>query len=225
VTRLNGKRTWVHGAAGLVLMALVAQAAEAYTDFSGTPHTSQVLTETSPGSGIYEFDEQYTWRDEGAGGHDQTELGTWASRTWEYEAYQYNGIGNVVDLSTAGYFVSYRFVIPVDITYLDTVTISSDYRQLVARATNDTSNWFAQASLFSSSSGSFVSGSNTVPLASFDTSTPGEVSFYFRVAEGLGGGAGIDSLHVTATTFPVPEPAGLALMGLAGCFMLGRRRA
>jgi hypothetical protein len=162
--------------------------------FEGTPNTTQTLGSTAPG--VFEFDEQFTWRDENGGGHDQTELGTWASRTWAYKAYQYNGIGNVVDVSTPGYYVEYGFLIPVDQSALIDISVEVVSRGIVARATNSPDSWYLQNSLFVSG-GSFEQRSASVPMVSWDTTVPGQVKFYLVFENNNNGG--VDSFHVTAT--------------------------
>lgn len=201
----------------VVLALVVSCTVQAYTMFEGTPNTTQTLSSTAPG--VFEFDEQFTWRDENGGGHDQTELGTWASRTWTYKAYQYNGLGNVVDVSTPGYYVEYGFLIPVDQSALIDINVEVVSRGIVARATNSPDSWYLQNSLFVSG-GSFELKSASVPMVSWDTTVPGQVKFYLVFENNNNGG--VDSFHVTATT--VPEPISVVLLGLGGLVTLHRRR-
>lgn len=200
-----------------ILAIVLSGTVQAYTSFEGTPNTTQTLVGTAPG--IFEFDEQFTWRDENGGGHDQTELGTWAARTWSYKAYQYNGIGNVVDLSTPGYYLEYSFLVPVDQSVLTDITIAVVSRGAVVRATNNPDSWYLQSSLFVSG-GSFTELSANVPMVSWDTSVSGQVKFYLVFENN--NNAGIDSLHVSATA--VPEPVSIFTLGLGGLLTFCRRQ-
>jgi hypothetical protein len=202
----------------IVILALILSGTvQAYTMFEGAPNTTQTLTGTAPG--VFEFDEQFTWRDENGGGHNQNELGTWAAKTWAYKAYQYDGLGNVVDVSTPGYYVEYGFLVPVDQSILSDITVTVGSRGIVVRATNNPDLWYLQNSLFLSA-GSFTEKSASVPMLSWDTSVSGQVKFFLVLENNNNGG--VDSLHVTATA--VPEPVSVVLLGLGGLITLCRRQ-
>jgi hypothetical protein len=218
-------RLGLSAAAVFAFSGAVAQADVLYT---GSPNATVTLTETSPGQ--YGFSEEYLWRDEnGPNSATETTLGSWASRTWAYDADQSDSIGNTIMVGTGDpghtQFVQYKVIIPVDQAYLGTVTVESVLRGgVVARAyANDAANPYAAPSLFSEGSNSYTMHSNTVPLSSMDVSIPNQVSFELFLDQEAGNFAGsIDSLSIGATT--VPEPASLGMIGAAGLLLLRRRR-
>jgi hypothetical protein len=198
-----------------------------YVIYDATPGAIVTLTETPPASGTYQFSEEYLWRDEAPGNpHTQAELGSWASRTKDYRGYQYDGVGNTVLLEDATMYIEYEFIIPVDDSQLGIVTLDTSMNgsSVRARALDYTnSSWYTLPQITEGGAG-FTSDTGIIPAAALDTSVNGQVRVQLWVVqEGSGGIHGIDSLTLTATTIPVPEPASLALVGILGLVSMRRR--
>lgn len=204
----------------------VTGVAEGYTFFEGRPEAVVTLSETSPGSNVYQFSEDYLWRDENGGGHSEEQLGSWASLTKGYRGYQHNDIGNTVLLEATGHHIEYEFIIPVDKSNLTDVAIEARMRgsSLVARVYDfENANWYSLHSLFGGGSSAWEVKSASVPTAALGGSIDGEVRLkLFLHQEGNGFGNGIDSLLITATA--VPEPVGATVIGLGALALICRRR-
>lgn len=212
-------------AATAVLGSVALNSAQAYVLYDATPAAVVTMTQSPPASGTYVFNEGFTWRDENGGGHTDSELGTWAAKTYDYRGYQDNGVGNTVLLEDATMYIEYRFILPVDDSNVSSITLNTvmNGTSVRARFLNYTdNNWYSLAPVTSGGVG-FTSMTNSVPAAAWDTSVNGQVGLdLWIVQESAGGVNGIDEFTLTATTV-VPEPAGLGLIG-AGLLLLGRRR-
>jgi len=213
-------------AAAAVLGAMTVNTTQAYTLYDATPGAVITLGENPPASGTYVFNEGFTWRDEAPGNpHNETTLGTWASKTYDYKGYQDNGVGNTVLLEDPSMYIEYRFILPVDGSNVSSITLNTvmNGSSVRARFLNYTdNNWYSLAPVTSGGAG-FTSMTNSVPTAAWDTSVSGQVGLdLWIVQEGSGGVNGIDEFTLTATTV-VPEPASLGLLS-AGLLVLAQRR-
>ncbi|MCC6422301.1 MAG: PEP-CTERM sorting domain-containing protein [Phycisphaerales bacterium] len=208
-----------------VLGSMAVNSAQAYVLYDATPGAVVTMTESPPASGTYVFNEGFTWRDENGGGHTQNDLGSWAAKTYDYRGYQYDGVANTVLLEDATMYIEYRFILPVDDSNVTSITLNTVMNGAGVRARfldYVNSSWYSLSPVTTGGAG-FTSMTNSVPLAAWDNSIPGQVGLdLWIVQEGSGGVNGIDEFTLTATT-AVPEPASLGLIG-AGLMLLGRRR-
>jgi len=212
-------------AAAAFVSSVAVNSTQAYVLYDATPAAVVTMTQSPPASGTYVFNEGFTWRDENGGGHTQSELGTWASKTYDYRGYQYDGVGNTVLLEDATMYIEYRFILPVDDANVTSISLNTvmNGSSVRARFLNYTdSSWYSLSPVTTGGSG-FTSMTGSVPAAAWDNSVSGQVGLdLWIVQEGSGGVNGIDEFTLTATTV-VPEPASLGLV-VAGMMLLGGRR-
>ncbi len=228
----NSDRSWKRAlhqslaktlAALLVLLGINTASA---TVFIGSPGNVVTMTESIPGT--YVFTDEYRWRDEPPAppANPETLLGTWANSTVSYDAEQWDGIGNVIMLEVPGRFIEYEFIIPVDASFLTSLSITTVMRGAGVRSfayNYDTDSW-PEGSFYLTIGGSgFDEDTADIDSSRWNTAVPGQVGFRILIEQiSTGAGAGIDSLNLTAVT--VPEPGTFTLLAVGAAALLVRRR-
>lgn len=213
-------RASIGAVAGLLFLSSGASGDTVF--WSDDPHHVVVLTEVAPGE--FGFTEDYSWYTDNAG--DPHILGDWADKAWSYTSvaqdttfWQDDRLNLQADPRGR---LDYKFVIPVDGSLIDEITIAAQMRNVTTGRVRATENDSFGSAILLASSSAFVDLSAVVDIADVDTSTPGQVSFFLKIEnEANSFGGGIFSLDVTATT--VPEPASLGLLAFGAVLMSMRR--
>jgi hypothetical protein len=217
---------------GVAAMSIAPDHASAlqYYDFTGSPGATVTLAETAPGSGVFNFRDDYIWNTNTATLEDDgATLGPWAASAFDYSVYQNTSVRNTLDLEGAFDHVIYHFAVPVPSgRQLGSITVEAAINRGVhARArANDAAGWTDQPALLIPGPNLDPPLSALVPSASIDLlSTPGYANFQLKFEQESGNFGYLDFLNVTANTSAVPEPMALSALAMGSTLLLTRRRA
>lgn len=227
---MNRKSTVLAGGLAVAAMSVLSNPASAlqYYDFTGTPGATVTLAETAPGSGVFNFRDDYIWNTNTATLEaDGATLGPWAASAFDYSVYQNTGVRNTLDLEGQFNRVIYHFQVPIPSgSQLDSITVEAAVNRGVhARArANDAAGWSDQPALLIPGANLDPPLSAVVPSASIDLlANPGYANFQLKFQQESGNFGYIDFVNVTAATSVVPEPMSLSALAM-GSLLITRRR-